>query len=349
MDSEFDVSSSKVLSAFLISHPGMAVMLVGASSIYLKDIAISLIAEDPDWSSRKSTSDLLHIEPDGGNIGIDRISEARAFFNHRPAYGDRKYLLVTESEQMTAEAANSFLKILEEPPSFGQIILTCTTADKQLPTIRSRVIAFSVSYPVDKLGTIKELYRRRSKHVLAVCSEDYTVLKSLLANTENVRDLLEYIETMDDMNSDALIERVFNPGFDNEFKDKLIKRKAIVLLLKSISEQKNRLFTTLSKLDARMKKSGQYFDYLREFAKVSRSILRDLLVLNATCEWRELMNTDLLEWLSGREALDSLEVDILWCDRIASMNRAVLNNRLVLHRVVNSVVKHMEKNRTNRR
>ncbi|HAA86189.1 MAG TPA: hypothetical protein DCE14_07585 [Kosmotogaceae bacterium] len=349
MNSELDVFSSKVLSTFLISHPGMAVMLVGASSMYLRDIAHSVIAEDPDWSSRKSTSDLLHIEPDGGNIGIDRIAEARAFFNHRPAYGDRKYLLMTESEQMTAEAANSFLKILEEPPSFGQIIMTCTTADKHLPTIRSRVITFNVSYPVDKLGKIKELYRRRSRHLLAVCSEDYTVLKSLLVNTESVKDLLEYVETMDDMNFDALIERVFNPGFDDEVKDKLIKRKAIVLLLKSISEQNTRLFTILSRLDIRMKKSGQYFDYLREFASVSRSILRDLLVLNTTCEWRELVNTDLLEWLSGRETLDSLEADILWCDKIAGMNRAVLNNRLVLHRVVNSVVKHMEKNRTNRR
>lgn len=349
MNSELDVFSSKVLSTFLIRHPGMAVMLVGASTMYLRDIAHSVIAEDPDWSSRKSTSDLLHIEPDGGNIGIDRIAEARAFFNHRPAYGDRKYLLMTESEQMTAEAANSFLKILEEPPSFGQIILTCTTADKHLPTIRSRVITFNVAYPVDKLGKIKKIYRRRSRHLLAVCSEDYTVLKSLLVNTESVKDLLEYIETMDDMNFDALIERVFNPGFDDETKDKLIKRKAIVLLLKSISEQNNRLFTILSKLDTRMKKSGKYFDYLKEFASVSRSILRDLLVLNTTCEWRELVNTDLLEWLSGRETLDSLEADILWCDKIASMNRAVLNNRLVLHRVVNSVVKHMEKNRTNRR
>ncbi len=43
-------------------------------------------------------------------------------------------------ERLTHQAANSFLKILEEPPEGTQIFLTCSKPDQLLPTIRSRVL-----------------------------------------------------------------------------------------------------------------------------------------------------------------------------------------------------------------
>ncbi len=318
-------------------------MLFGNSSIQLRDVANDVIMSDPEWSSKKSNSDFFLVEPEQGNIGIDQIVEVRAFFSHRPAYGQRKYLLVNESEQMTVEAANAFLKMLEEPPSYLVIILTCTSVERHLPTVRSRVVSFSVSYPTDLVKSLKKLYRRESRHVLAVSAEDYIVLRRLLNNPESVKGILAYLDTMEQMDTDALVHRVFDSGTEDAVESTLVRRKAIAWLLKDLSEGGTPSFSVLETLDTRMKKSGKYFDHLRLFASVVRSILRDLSLLNSTTRWSELLNTDLIEWLAGRRPLSSIDADLLWCDRLASMNRAVLNNRLVLHRVVNSLAKHMRK------
>ena len=66
-----------------------------------------------------------------------------------PALGRRKVFVVGDAERMAvneekAEAANAFLKLLEEPPADTIIILTSSEPGALLPTIRSRVVAVRV-------------------------------------------------------------------------------------------------------------------------------------------------------------------------------------------------------------
>lgn len=46
--------------------------------------------------------------------------------------------VIDGADLLTQEAANAFLKILEEPPSYATIVLTAPSADAVLPTIVSR-------------------------------------------------------------------------------------------------------------------------------------------------------------------------------------------------------------------
>src|SRR5437879_3099798 len=67
-----------------------------------------------------------------------------------PAMGKRKIMIVADAEQMVVQegsdqAANAFLKLLEEPPAVTTIILTSSEAGALLPTIRSRVVSFRVA------------------------------------------------------------------------------------------------------------------------------------------------------------------------------------------------------------
>jgi DNA polymerase-3 subunit delta' len=55
-----------------------------------------------------------------------------------PATGGSRVCVVKKAELMTEEAANSFLKTLEEPPSGNIIILTAAEPRDLLPTILSR-------------------------------------------------------------------------------------------------------------------------------------------------------------------------------------------------------------------
>lgn len=62
-----------------------------------------------------------------------------------PAFGRRKVLIVGDAERMVAQegadqAANAFLKLLEEPPADTTIILTSSEPGALLPTIHSRVV-----------------------------------------------------------------------------------------------------------------------------------------------------------------------------------------------------------------
>jgi DNA polymerase III subunit delta' len=63
-----------------------------------------------------------------------------------PSMGTRKVFIVGDAERMVAQegsdqAANAFLKLLEEPPTDTTILLTSSEPGALLPTIRSRVIS----------------------------------------------------------------------------------------------------------------------------------------------------------------------------------------------------------------
>lgn len=87
-----------------------------------------------------------------GMEGI-HIPAMRAAVKHAvmtPALAKRKVIVVGDADRMIAQegsdqAANAFLKLLEEPPADTFVILTSSSPGKLLPTIRSRVVAVRVA------------------------------------------------------------------------------------------------------------------------------------------------------------------------------------------------------------
>ncbi|HWB13627.1 MAG TPA: DNA polymerase III subunit [Pirellulales bacterium] len=63
----------------------------------------------------------------------------------KPFMGGRRVAIIDDADHLNEEGANCLLKTLEEPPPRSVIILVGTSADRQLPTIRSRsqIIRFS--------------------------------------------------------------------------------------------------------------------------------------------------------------------------------------------------------------
>lgn len=56
----------------------------------------------------------------------------------RPFYGGRKIAILDDADSLNVAGANALLKTLEEPPPRSVLILISASADRQLPTIRSR-------------------------------------------------------------------------------------------------------------------------------------------------------------------------------------------------------------------
>ncbi|MBN1276242.1 MAG: DNA polymerase III subunit delta' [Deltaproteobacteria bacterium] len=82
--------------------------------------------------------DFISLLPDGQNIKIDQIRELNRQLSFAPVAGKYRVCVLHQSEAMTSEAANSFLKTLEEPPSGTIFILKASESLNLLPTIVSR-------------------------------------------------------------------------------------------------------------------------------------------------------------------------------------------------------------------
>jgi DNA polymerase-3 subunit delta' len=87
---------------------------------------------------RLTHPDLYLLGSQGDSIKIEQVREAEKFLQYKPLEAKWKGLVVEDADKMTPEAANAFLKSLEEPPPWTVIILITQSSDTLPPTIRSR-------------------------------------------------------------------------------------------------------------------------------------------------------------------------------------------------------------------
>jgi DNA polymerase-3 subunit delta' len=95
--------------------------------------------------------DVLVIPPDPPQmmIKVDQVRRVIETIYYRPSEARERVYIFTDSAFMK-EAANSLLKVLEEPPEFATIFLLSENPGELLPTIRSRSMIFPLAaVPVD--------------------------------------------------------------------------------------------------------------------------------------------------------------------------------------------------------
>lgn len=85
--------------------------------------------------------DIIEIDA-ASNRGIEDIRSIREGIRFNPSFLKYKVLILDEAHQLSKDAANALLKILEEPPSYAVFILATTEAHKMIPTIASRCQRF---------------------------------------------------------------------------------------------------------------------------------------------------------------------------------------------------------------
>ncbi|MDE2664443.1 MAG: AAA family ATPase [Gemmatimonadota bacterium] len=91
------------------------------------------------------------LDPDAvTGLYVAAVENIRDQASRRPAMTRRSVFVIEDAERMvpqsaSPEAANAFLKLLEEPPPFAYIVLTSSRPDALLPTIRSRTVPLRVA------------------------------------------------------------------------------------------------------------------------------------------------------------------------------------------------------------
>jgi DNA polymerase III subunit delta' len=97
--------------------------------------------------------DVLIIPPDPPQmmIKVDQVRRVIETIYYRPSEARERVYIFTDSAFMK-EAANSLLKVLEEPPEFATIFLLSENSGELLPTIRSRAAVFQLgAVPVEEV------------------------------------------------------------------------------------------------------------------------------------------------------------------------------------------------------
>ncbi|QQK07329.1 ATP-binding protein [Miniphocaeibacter halophilus] len=147
--------------------------------------------------------DFLEVLPDNKNIKIAEIRNVIKFLSTSPVEGKYKLVLIRNAEFFRKESANALLKILEEPPEYGKIILTTNNEEQIIKTIISRCQVVNLENNV-------QLYGGKNNQ-----------LNDILINSIN-RELLELARSKDYFNENKDDSYDIYTYFYNFFHDLLI-------------------------------------------------------------------------------------------------------------------------------
>ncbi len=182
--------------------------------------------------------DLMIIEPDT-NIGIDEVRTVIEFLEFAPK-GEIKKVILYDADKMTQEAANAFLKTLEEPPSYAILILVTSRWFSLLPTIRSRLQKLQVQLPIEPELDEFERY---------LVYWNYDFLEQIKKKTYSILSEEELLEAIDEI-------------------DEIAQELDVIISLKHILEQYlNKDLATYVKFISQLSKKNN-IKFLRIVAKV---------------------------------------------------------------------------------
>ena len=142
--------------------------------------------------------DILWVRPESKlrTIMIDQIRDVLHAVNLKPTDAAWKAAILVAAERMNVQAANAFLKTLEEPPARSLLILLSTEPQRLLETIRSRCLRLTVrSTSAGKLEPADQEWLTRFSATVAAPQKSllnrYLLLDGLLARLSGIRAAVE--------------------------------------------------------------------------------------------------------------------------------------------------------------
>ena len=162
--------------------------------------------------------DIIHVTHEKpGVITVDEIrSQLVNDIQVKPYSSPKKIYIIDEADLMNPQAQNAILKTIEEPPSYGVIIMLTSNSSSLLPTILSRCVQLNIK-PV-KDSVLKRYLMERLKVPdykadLSIAFARGNVVKAVkLAQSENFdvikQDALNMLRYLEDMELYEVIEWV---------------------------------------------------------------------------------------------------------------------------------------------
>ena len=227
-------------------------------------------------------------------IKIDVIRELQKKLMYLPYEGHTKVVIINDAEKMNLQAANSFLKTLEEPPSKTLIILIASNPYQLLPTIVSRCQGIKF-YPLP-VEVIKKII---SKHLLIETGENQLEEVEIRAQRSMGRVAL------------ALNENLIESSGH---------REELINLITEVS------FKRMDRAFHWTKEQGKQVDKIQLILDELINILRDTALIKICQESSFIFNKDLMPQLKILAQQKSISSLLILFDAVQSTKSALKSN-----------------------
>lgn len=129
-----------------LAHAYLICGALGSGKTKLANRLAALILQCEKEADLGSHPDFHTIQPisKSRRILIDQMRLLEQSIQKRPSIGATKVAIIQEADRLAPNAANAFLKTLEEPPPGTYLMLLSSQPDSILPTILSRCVRVSL-------------------------------------------------------------------------------------------------------------------------------------------------------------------------------------------------------------
>ena len=192
------------------SHSLLITAPVGSGKFYIAQyIAQQLLGQ----KNLLSHPYFAHLQPEDNVIPIDSVRQLKSFLQLRTT-GDksiRRVVVIERAETMNAESQNATLKFIEEPPDDTVIILTASSPQALLPTIRSRLQHIVIQKPNEE-QVLKHFENQASESelqkVYLMSNGHVGLMYALLQRDEEQHPLVASIDTAKELYKQPTYERL---------------------------------------------------------------------------------------------------------------------------------------------
>jgi DNA polymerase-3 subunit delta' len=221
--------------------------------------------------------DFSLILPESGLIRIEEIRTINEILFLKPFEGRKKIVIIDDADLMNQNAANAFLKTLEEPPENSLIILISSNPDRLPDTIRSRCTRINFT----------PLPREECKKVIERVISPQSLVSSRKTNIKRPETNESILPTLARLS-------MGRPG--NAISEDLIEeRDWSIKILKSMLKADKDSWASRDEMET-------WFDQIL-------LLLRDMAILKITQDENNLINADLQGYLNNLSR--SLELKII--------------------------------------
>lgn len=151
---------------------------------------------------------------------VDYVRDIRNNAYIIPNEADKKVFILENAHTMGVEGQNAILKILEEPPSYVNFILLCSSKSGFLPTILSRATVFTVGEAKAELDDeIRASAVQAALNVAkaAAATDDYEIVKAAAVFEKDAKLLKCALPVIQEVFAAAMREKYNVPDDSGEF------------------------------------------------------------------------------------------------------------------------------------
>jgi DNA polymerase-3 subunit delta' len=183
-------AKGRLAHAYLLCGPRGSGKNALVAQMAARILGVEDAAKHPDFHSAEP-------ESKSRRILIEQMRRLEHALRAKPTIGSRKVAVIREADRLQPQAANAFLKTLEEPPAGSHVFLTSSAPDAILETILSRCIIVPLQPgPLEPpgeaaeaiLGELERLLGQSASPARAAFSLSRVFLDTLGAERERIRD-----------------------------------------------------------------------------------------------------------------------------------------------------------------